>query len=479
MGDATELEVQAGLEVARRYRLDPFKQGQIWFIKRWDKNAVTAQGSRGAFTWTPQVGIYGLLHIAARDHADYGSISEPEYGPLFEHEVKDDKGNVHKFKAPEWCRVKAYKKGISEPTVATIYFEEFCPKQWENVKLFWARSPRAQIAKCCRAQVVRIAYPDLGGLYIPEEMDRSRDHYTPAGRQITYSDSQLTELHQARVDMRDAKSPEQARAARERFNRAAKPSGASESNKGVDNDAASRQAKTTPQPNAPDKPTLTIDWSYDEQAPRLTGDAEVIEAVKGDIHASWGKDEFWHIQPRDAEPLRALALDARFRPQFALIEITPKSSPGAPQGARASCGSTPPGDSALPASQGRGQAHGKRGASSSEVSTPTVEVMEGVLEQVNPMNPERGKNPRLSILLAVEPKRKYLLSCFDDPLFKHLLAGKDKSAELVVKVSVSGNNTFRNVIGLKRVGSQEFDSDGKTPCIQNNTREAGGQKTLY
>ena len=112
IADASEIELKGCLEVARRYRMDPFKQGQIWFIKRWDKNAVTITGAKGGYVYTPQVGIYGMLHIAARDHKDFGSISEAEYGPMFTHEVE-----THKFKAPEWCRVKAFKKGMARASV--------------------------------------------------------------------------------------------------------------------------------------------------------------------------------------------------------------------------------------------------------------------------------------------------------------------------------------------------------------------------
>jgi phage recombination protein Bet len=179
IADSSDLELKACLEVARRYRLDPFKQGQIWFIKRWDKNAVSASGSKGAYIYTPQVGLYGMLHIASRDYKDFGSTSEAEFGPMFMHEVEG-----HKIKAPEWCRVKVYKKGVAEPTVATIYFEEFCPALWDNARLFWAKMPRAQIEKCAKARAIRTAYPDLGGLYIPEEMERFNEDRTKNGRQI-------------------------------------------------------------------------------------------------------------------------------------------------------------------------------------------------------------------------------------------------------------------------------------------------------
>jgi phage recombination protein Bet len=174
---ATDEELKFCLTVARRYRLDPFKQ-QIWFIKRWDSNADNGQGGTGARVWVAQVGIYGMAHIAGRDHRDYGSISLPEYGPMIELEIE---GN--KVRGPEWARVKIFKKGIAEPSIGEAFFEEYCPKQYKNT-LFWRTMPHRMIAKCAKAQGIREAYPDLGGLYIPEEMHRMDESYTDGGRQI-------------------------------------------------------------------------------------------------------------------------------------------------------------------------------------------------------------------------------------------------------------------------------------------------------
>src|SRR5882672_402768 len=101
---ASDEELKYCLTVARRYKLDPFKT-QIWFIKRWDKGADNGKGGTGAYVWTPQVGIYGMAHIAARDHADYGSISKPEYGPTMDFVI-----DGHKIKAPQWASVKVWKK---------------------------------------------------------------------------------------------------------------------------------------------------------------------------------------------------------------------------------------------------------------------------------------------------------------------------------------------------------------------------------
>src|SRR6516164_1298392 len=179
MADASDLEVKSCLEVARRYRIDPFKKGQIWFIKRWDSAADNGHGGHGAEIYTPQLGIYGMAQLAARDHKDFGTLSQPEYGPEITIEVEG-----HKIKGPSWCIVKAYKKGMTEPSVGEVWFEEYCPKKWKNAQVFWATYTHRMLAKCAKAQALREAYPDLAGLFIPEEMDRSLDGFTPEGRQI-------------------------------------------------------------------------------------------------------------------------------------------------------------------------------------------------------------------------------------------------------------------------------------------------------
>lgn len=175
---ATDEELKFLLTVARRYRLDPFRQ-QIWFVRRWDKNADSGNGAKGCHVWTPQVGINGLLFAAARDHKnELGSIALPEYGPM----ITVGAGWT-KTSAPEWAIVKVFKKGNPEPTVAQAYWSEYAPADLE-VAPFWRKMPRRMIAKCATALALREAYPDLGGLYIPEEMAKMNEEYTPAGRLI-------------------------------------------------------------------------------------------------------------------------------------------------------------------------------------------------------------------------------------------------------------------------------------------------------
>lgn len=173
---ATDDELKLFLTTARRHRLDPFTH-QIWFVRRWDRNAdsgkrtPTGEAILGAYVGVTQVGIDGFLHVASRDHKDFGSISLPEYGPMVQNH-------------PEWARVTVYKKGLSQPTVAQAWWDEYAPTDMTKAP-FWRKMPRRMLAKCATALALRQAYPDLSGVYIPEETQRMEGTYTPAGRPIT------------------------------------------------------------------------------------------------------------------------------------------------------------------------------------------------------------------------------------------------------------------------------------------------------
>lgn len=170
---ATDEELKFCLAVARRRKLDPFKS-QIWFVKRKDKSA------EGGARWIPMTSIDGLLHVAARDHRDFGSSDEPEFGPMkqvswsyFERSGK--------FMAPEWARVSVWKKGATRPTVCTVYWDEIYPDSGASPMV--REKPRLMLGKCALAQCTRRAYPDTGGLYIPEEF-QGPPEFTPQGREI-------------------------------------------------------------------------------------------------------------------------------------------------------------------------------------------------------------------------------------------------------------------------------------------------------
>lgn len=180
---ASDLELSLFLSTCKRHRLDPFI-GEVWLVPRWDSNADSGQRTPqnepilGAYVRTTQIGIKGLQHIAARDHRDYGSMSLPEYGPVVE--VKKDGVTI---KAPEWARVKLWKKSIDVPTEAEAWFEEYCPDKLGKAP-FWRKMPRRMISKCAIALAIQQAYPELSTLYVPEQMDRMAEEAAPSGRAI-------------------------------------------------------------------------------------------------------------------------------------------------------------------------------------------------------------------------------------------------------------------------------------------------------
>lgn len=181
---ASDAEMEFCLAVARRYELDPFKK-QIHFVPRWDKQAEASDGERGSRVWIPIVGIDGLQHIAARDHKDYGSFSEPEYGPMIAVDYQwNGKGPTKQIQAPEWARVEAWKKGDTRATVGKVWWKEIYPNV--NFSPTVREKPRLMLAKCARAQAIRASYPSTGGLLIEEETHtREFENFTPAGRLIS------------------------------------------------------------------------------------------------------------------------------------------------------------------------------------------------------------------------------------------------------------------------------------------------------
>jgi hypothetical protein len=207
--NATDEELKFCLAVARRYELDPFQQ-QIWFVPRYDKDADAGNGRKGRNVYVPQVAMNGLLHVAARDHKDFGSYGEPEYGPMIEVTFKKNgEGSIQKLMVPEWCRIEAWKKGATQPTVAKIWWAEIYPNV--DYAPLVRRMPRLMLAKCTRAQATRTAYPKTGGLEIPEEnQPAGPPQETPGGRQIIQGAASPMDAYKAREAEQIAQMPAEA-----------------------------------------------------------------------------------------------------------------------------------------------------------------------------------------------------------------------------------------------------------------------------
>jgi hypothetical protein len=90
------------------------------------------------------------------------------------------KGQPHTLRAPEWCRIEAWKKGGNYPTVAKVWWSEIYPNI--DYAPLVRQMPRLMLAKCAKANATRTAYPSTGGLLIQEETYGKEFQFTPEGR---------------------------------------------------------------------------------------------------------------------------------------------------------------------------------------------------------------------------------------------------------------------------------------------------------
>jgi len=217
--------------------------------------------------------------------------------------------------------------------------------------------------------------------------------------------------------------------------------------------------KSKPVPPMEFKGTVEINVTECPTCPIVRGDlANIIDGLQKRFPDTlkWGKDSWWHIAPSDVFSLMDVLAANGYK---ADVKMPSKSSAGK---AKSAMTAAPPA--------------GVTGRSEDKGSSAAPAVVKGTVEQANP---ESGKSPRMSILFKSEGK-KYWMKAWSDKLFPWLVKAKEKNleCEVFVEIKEKDGKTFRNIVGLKRVGSQDFDDDGKTPAIQNKDREAGG-RTLF
>lgn len=120
--------------------------------------------------------------IDASRTGQYIGISEPEFGPLIEH---DFSGNGKIFRFPEWCRrvtKRALPNGMIAEFVAKEYFiENYATQSSSNQEpnKMWRKRPRGQASKCTEAQAIRMGFPDeVGGQITFEEIEGKEHRFT-------------------------------------------------------------------------------------------------------------------------------------------------------------------------------------------------------------------------------------------------------------------------------------------------------------
>lgn len=416
------------MTVCRKHRIDPFTK-QIYCV-------VWPTDNGRSHEVVIIMGIGGYRMTAARDHKDFGGTSKATF-TYQETVLKTPAGR----RIPESACVKALRKG-GEPSEAECYWEEFAPTDLKAKRSdFWNRMPKHMLAKCAEALAIRKAFPDLSDIYTEEEVSARLADLTPGGREIVVDGVNPSgRIADSQYGSRNAA---QAVAAAKIAESTGKPIEAEIVH-------PSQPVSQRPMRHA------TLDWS-NPQSPTLTGDiADLVPKAKPPygllkgLNLVWGADSFWHVGLDAVKDLRAICAESGYE----LTELHPKGSG--------------PKKEAPAAAKPSNRADAKTGAKQDSSGPLTVS---GTIEKS--IAGMCGTTPVRDVTLLMVDKSKPSYRCFDKKLFEHLDAGLGKVGVFVMKQ----NKTFLNIVGLRKIGTKEWDADGML-CIQRRDQEAG-QKTLY
>lgn len=151
----TDDELRLFMATAQRLQLDPFAR-QIYAVKRFDRKEERD-------VMSIQVGIDGLRSSADRTGL-YAPGGDHEFSYNAEGLLVKATATVRKFSNGSWleCRRSAF-------------WDEYVQlDKARNPTPMWRDKPHVMLGKCAEAQALRAAFPQLGGAYIPEEMQQGQ-----------------------------------------------------------------------------------------------------------------------------------------------------------------------------------------------------------------------------------------------------------------------------------------------------------------
>lgn len=450
----SDLQLQLFLHVCRKHRLDPLAK-QIYCVL-WPVRNNTA------YDMVIIVGINGLRTTAARDHKDFAGTSKPVF------QFSQDKTPAGRV-IPTSVTMKAFRKD-AEPSEVELFWEEFAPTDLRSSRAdFWNRMPKHMLAKCAEAQALKKAYPDLSDVYIEEEVAQRMADLTPGGREITIdgvnpsgrippgsgnriasqssqdiakskADGCWCEKH--KCDTKFCPSEEHtAQENEEAFEREERRKRSPDST--TPTTPASPAATTPKTAGAPPASTASpnpvgkviVDCTDDPNNPMVRGDLDAWSDGLQKHCEAFRRDGWWRIPRKHIATLRTMCQQVNYE-----IEVI-----------------DPP------------QTQKKAKPKAQQRATPGEHVVSGIIEKALTKG---GRSPRIDFLVKTD-LGSFWMGCFSKTWFT-LLAKEPlpKPATLVIKTTVKDEKTtYRNILRATKIGSKEYDEDGKE-ILQVN-REPG------
>jgi hypothetical protein len=182
---------------------------------------------------------------------------------------------------------------------------------------------------------------------------------------------------------------------------------------------------------------IEVDWT-DKASPIVRGDltGAILESFKKHCKPTWGKDDWWHITPDKAQIVREMC--AAYNYEFVEVFPAEKLPPNTQRGA----GKTPP----------------TKKKESKPPAEPTV--VKGVIEKCNTGMTSKN-NPTRQLKLG-----GFWYTSYVNPLFQYLDQHGGMECELWI-------DERKNIVGIKRIGSRNFDTDGRTPIVNRDEPRGG------
>ncbi len=118
----------------------------------------------------------GLYRIQADRSGSYAGMSEPEFGDVITKEFTNKNNQTVTASFPEWCKLTVRKligDRVVDFTSKEYWIENYATDSGKSSapNAMWLKRPNGQLNKCCEAQALRKAFPEIGAQPTAEEME--------------------------------------------------------------------------------------------------------------------------------------------------------------------------------------------------------------------------------------------------------------------------------------------------------------------